>query len=83
MNLKQQFDLERAIKNKQEFEQMRKTAKQVKPEVKITEEEATKILQEVEQKKFEACQKELAEVLTKHGYQISVQAQPILVPVVK
>lgn len=55
----------------------------VKPEVKITEEEATKILQEVEQKKFEACQKELAAVLEKHGYQISVQAQPILVPVTK
>lgn len=62
---------------------MNKTAKKVKPEVTITEEEATKILQEVEQKKFEACQKELEAVLKKHGYQISVQAQPILVPVVK
>ena len=61
---------------------MTKTAKQL-PVVKLTEEEATKILQEVEQKKFDACNKELAEVLAKHGYQISVQAQPILVPVSK
>lgn len=61
---------------------MTKTPKKA-PVVKLTEEEATKILQEVEQKKFDACNKELAEVLAKHGYQISVQAQPILVPVSK
>ena len=59
---------------------MIKTAKKV-PIVKLTEEEATKILQEAEQKKFDACNKELAEVLAKHGYQISVQAQPILIPI--
>lgn len=80
MTLKQQFDLERSIKNKQEFEKMTKTAKKVPV---LTEEAATKILQEAEQKKFDACNKELAEVLAKHGYQISVQAQPILVPVTK
>lgn len=57
---------------------MTKTAKKAPV---LTEEQATKILQEVEQKKFDACNKELAEVLAKHGYQISVQAQPILIPI--
>ena len=49
----------------------------------ITPEQAAEVLQKIEQAKFEACQKELSEVLAKHGYQISVQAQPILVPVQK
>ena len=49
----------------------------------ITPEQAAEVLQKIEQAKFDACQKELSEVLAKHGYQISVQAQPILVPVQK
>ena len=49
----------------------------------ITPEQAAEVLQKIEQAKFDACQKELTEVLAKHGYQISVQAQPILVPVQK
>jgi hypothetical protein len=66
------------IKNK-----MIKQKMPIKPKVKPTAEEAALVLQEIQQAKFDACQKELAAVLEKHGYQISVQAQPILVPVSK
>ena len=89
MNLKQQFDLERSIKNKQEFEQMTKTAektkptKVAKPEVKLTEEEAMKFLMEQQEKERQEIMKDLNDVLqVKHKgkYKLGIRWEFTLVP---
>lgn len=61
----------------------KKNIKMKQEKTDITPEQAAEVLQKIEQAKFDACKKEIDEVLAKHGYQISVQAQPILVPVQK
>ena len=47
---------------------------------KLTEEEAQKILMEANQKKIDACAKEINAILEKHGFEMRFNTQIILVP---